>query len=158
MVKAASGFPCEEEVFFVLPYPPLNNVYYRYVQGKVLISRAGRQYRTQVAGIIQAEWPRHIRRPFNTFLDVTLLLHPPSRRHNPDADAFAKAPMDALQHAGVYLNDKLVTDLHCLRREPRPVFGCLEVWIKPWVDVIPRINTRNDQEPRWIKPWEEAGR
>jgi len=128
------GFPCEEPVVLVLPYPPLNNVYYRHVGHRVLLSQEGRRYRQLVAQIVQAEWPRHVRRPFNTFLDVTMILHPPSNRHNPDADAFEKAPMDALQHAGVYLNDKLVKDIHGLKRHPRPPFGCLEVWLHPWKD------------------------
>ena len=130
----SGGFPCEEPVFLLLPYPPLNNRYYRHVGHRVLLSAEGRTYRQLVAAIVQAEWPRHVRRPFTTLLVGTFTLHVPGLRHRPDGDAILKAPMDALEHAGVYLNDNQLHDIHVYKREPRPPLGCLEVLLEPYTE------------------------
>ena len=126
------GVPCTEAVFLVLPYPPLNNRYYRHVGQRVLLSAEGRAYQRVVAQIILVEWPRSVPKPFNNALTLTLDLYPPSNRHHPDIDAPLKAPLDALERAGVYLNDNLVCRTITTKHPARPPGGCLEVLIEPY--------------------------
>lgn len=129
---AVEGFPCTMPVFLLLPYPPLNNRYYRHVGPRVLLSAEGRRYKALVAQVVQAEWPRDVQRPFNTLLVCSVTIHVPSLRHKPDADAVLKGPLDAMAYAGVYLNDKQIKDLHVYSREPRIPDGCLEVTLEPY--------------------------
>jgi crossover junction endodeoxyribonuclease RusA len=48
-----------------------------------------------------------------------VLIHacPPDRRRR-DIDNMLKAPLDAMQHAGVIEDDSLIDDLHIIRQEP----------------------------------------
>lgn len=126
------GFPCVAPISLELPYPPLNNTYYRHFHGKTLLSREGRAYREVIAQLIMASWPSGILRPFNNLLVVSITVHPPSRRHRPDSDAVLKAPFDAMEYAGVYLNDALIQDHHVYKRAPRPHLGCLYITIEPY--------------------------
>lgn len=99
-----------------LPYPPTVNTYWRNVAGRVLISAKGRVYRTEVAkavmlarraGTVPA-WPISKR------LAVRLDAAPPDRRKR-DLDNITKALLDALTHAGVWLDDSQIDDLRIVR-------------------------------------------
>ena len=98
-----------------LPFPPTVNRYYRYVYGRTIISREGREYSERVCSLLRDRFPRALDVP----LVVSIVLHPPDRRHF-DIDNRLKALLDALQHAGVYRDDGLITKLTVEKREPIP--------------------------------------
>jgi len=72
----------------------------------VLISRAGRQFREQVRGVLLAA---HIQ-PLEGRLLIRLQLCPPDRRRR-DLDNSFKALLDALQHGGAYKDDSQIMKL-----------------------------------------------
>lgn len=133
------GFPCTAPVVLVLPYPPLNNRYYRHVGSQVLLSRAGRQYRAAVAQVVQATWPRDVARPFHSRLTCTLVASAPYHNRY-DLDGIPKGVLDALQYAGVYLNDAQIDRLVLERGPWSRTEGTLSVTLEPYA---PR--TSNDQ-------------
>ncbi|MDD5699469.1 MAG: RusA family crossover junction endodeoxyribonuclease [Victivallaceae bacterium] len=98
---------------FELPYPPSINHYYRHVGPRVLISREGRKYHERVTAVVRAgEW-----RTLQCPVELTIELYPPDRRVR-DADNCIKPVQDALQNAGLFVNDSQVKDLHVYMREP----------------------------------------
>lgn len=109
---------------FVLPFPPSVNTYWRTFRGRMLISAKGRQYRDDVlAAVLHAD----ARRQFSGRLRVALVARPPDRRRR-DVDNYLKAALDALTHAGVYLDDSQIDELTIKRGEVEKD-GALEVYI-----------------------------
>lgn len=114
-----------------LPYPPSLNTYWRSVRGRVLISAKGRSYRTLVAQAIMlarksgdaAAWPILDR------LAVRIDASPPDRRKR-DLDNVTKALLDALTHAGVWLDDSQIDDLRIVR-QPHTSGGQVLVTVTP---------------------------
>lgn len=96
-----------------LPWPPSENSYRRTPKGATspIISAAGRKYRETVAGILH----RLKLAPLSGKLAVTIDAYPPDRRKH-DLDNLLKAPLDALQHGGLYADDGDIDDLHIRRR------------------------------------------
>ena len=91
-----------------IPWPPSVNRYYRHIAtGKgprVLISREGRAYRGAVqSAALNAGAVKH----FEGRLHVVIKAYPPDRRRR-DLDNILKATLDALQHAGVYVDDEQI--------------------------------------------------
>ena len=86
-------------VSLVLPWPPSVNRYWRHVNGRVLISKAGREYRKAVAAAC-----RGVRGLGCARLGVNVVLQPPDRCRR-DIDNILKSLLDALEHAGVYDDD-----------------------------------------------------
>lgn len=105
------------EVTITLPFPPSANRYWRYVTIKgaprVLISKAGRQYREAVGACLVAARAR----PLADDLAVEITLHPPDRRKR-DADNSLKCLLDSLQHGGLFEDDSQITDLTVRKRHP----------------------------------------
>jgi crossover junction endodeoxyribonuclease RusA len=99
----------------VLPWPPTTNTTGRSVGGKVLISRAGRAYRENVAAAVIAQGGRHL----DGRLSLTVQAFPPDKRVR-DLDNTLKATLDALCHAGVYDNDGQIDELYVKRRSVVP--------------------------------------
>lgn len=101
-----------------LPWPPSTNGYYRHVvigrSARVLISREGRSYRSRVAGIVGPLPPSMAGR-----LAVEIDAYPPDRRAR-DLDNVCKALLDAIQHAGLILDDSQIDDLHIRRHATEP--------------------------------------
>ncbi len=95
-----------------LPWPPSINHYWRRVGPRTLISREGREYRSIVCGLLArlGETTRDGR------VAVCIDAHPPDRRRR-DVDNIQKAPLDAMEHAGIYENDGQI-DLLVTRRKP----------------------------------------
>lgn len=90
---------------FILPWPPSGNVYWRYVNGRVLVSSKARLYK-QTLG-----W--FCRNASLILPPLELALHldffPPDKRAR-DGHNFAKILLDALEGL-LYLNDRQVTYL-----------------------------------------------
>ena len=108
----------------VLPWPPSLNHYWRRVGNRTLISRAGREYRHAVIGrAIAAKLPL-----IEGKLNVTIHAAPPDRRKR-DLDNLLKAPLDALQHAGVIEDDGDIDDLRIIR-SPKIAGGRLVIEIE----------------------------
>jgi crossover junction endodeoxyribonuclease RusA len=97
----------------VLPWPPSVNRYWRSVNGRAIISREGRDYRAAV--ISRAYAMLAVQHFGNTErLRATIHASPPDRRKR-DLDNLLKAPLDAMQHAGVIADDSLIDDLRIIR-------------------------------------------
>lgn len=109
-----------------LPYPPTVNMYWRsrwtgkYV--KHYISNEGTKFRKDVIRSLH-DWDM-ILGP----LSVRMLVFPPDRKAR-DVDNILKAPLDALEHAGVFENDSQIEELYVRKmREPSPP-GRVEVTV-----------------------------
>ncbi len=113
-----AGYPCTQSVFLILPYPPLNNHYFRHVGHRVLLSEDARKYRKVVAEFVQQTWQQDVQRPFNNRLWCEVTVHAPDKRRF-DLDNVWKGLLDSLQHAGVFLNDEQIDDLHIKRGLPQ---------------------------------------
>jgi len=99
-----------------LPYPPSVNHYWRRVGPRTLISRQGRAYRREVAAVVERIDRVAEQIPLTGPLSVEVLLYPPDRRRR-DLDNTLKGLLDALEHAGVYLDDSLIERLSVEKRE-----------------------------------------
>ena len=108
-----------------LPYPPSVNHLWRRVGHRTLLSRRGRAYRRQVHNLLVG---RGIR-PLEGRLAVTVDVHPPDRRRR-DLDNLQKGLFDAMQHAGIYLDDAQIDDLRIRRCECVPG-GLVRVSVMP---------------------------
>lgn len=98
-----------------LPYPPSMNTYWRHVGARVLISAKGRAYRTAVHAEVLDQLRRGpLRLPAR--LSVAILAYPPDRRAR-DLDNLPKAVLDALTHAGLWLDDAQIDRLLIQRME-----------------------------------------
>ena len=93
-----------------LPWPPSTNSYYRVVNNRAILSAKARDYRTVVEGLFGGGAPLTGR------LGVVIYAFPPDRRAR-DLDNLLKQPLDALQSAGVFLNDSQIDQL-MIRRQP----------------------------------------
>lgn len=97
----------------VLPFPPSVNTYWRSVPGRgVLISKKGRQYREEVKGAVSLQYDRSPM--LEGRLSVDISVNPPDRRRR-DLDNMLKASLDAMQYAGMYLDDEQIDDLRISR-------------------------------------------
>ena len=94
-----------------LPFPPTVNTYYRTVNGRMLISREGREYRQAVAELAASEnWPKFGSERVSVSIEAWM---PDKRRR--DLDNLAKPTCDALQRAGLFPDDSQIDDLRILR-------------------------------------------
>lgn len=90
-----------------LPFPPSVNTYWRNFNGRMLISKKGREYRQAVADqVLIQRGARH----YQGKIKMTIEAWRPDERKR-DLDNLLKAPLDALTHAGVYLDDHLIVHL-----------------------------------------------
>lgn len=94
-----------------LPWPPSVNNYWRSVNGRVLVSSAGRAYQKTVTALCARVPCREDR------LLMLIHAHPPDRRRR-DLDNILKATLDSLQVGRVYRDDSQIDDLRVVRREP----------------------------------------
>jgi len=90
-----------------LPFPPSVNTYWRNFQGRMLISKKGREYRKTVADIVLLN---RAAKHYQGKIKMTIEAWRPDGRKR-DLDNLLKAPLDALTHAGVYLDDHLIVHL-----------------------------------------------
>ena len=109
----------------ILPYPPSVNTYWRHVGPRVLISKRGRQYRTEVCEQLRK---KHIE-PIEGDLIVDIAINPPDRRRR-DVDNVLKALLDSLQFAGAFEDDSQIVRLSIEKHEPLPKDGKTTVRIQ----------------------------
>lgn len=100
-------------------WPPSVNTYWRHpskgkLAGRHLISEKGREYRKHVIKVCSGSglnpWIGHGK------LAVRLDCYPPDRRRR-DLDNLPKSILDALQHAGLIVDDSDIDELHIVRHE-----------------------------------------
>lgn len=107
-----------------LPWPPSVNTYYRSIDGRAILSKKGREYKKNVCLLARRHrWGQRLAGR----LEVRVLLHPPTRARR-DIDNSIKALLDAMQVAGVYLDDSQI-DLLVVERGAvqRPGMAIVEV-------------------------------
>jgi len=105
-----------------LPWPPSTNSVWRNIQGRTLLSRNGRQFRMAVATAVAAQ---HQGAPLTVRLAVVATLLPPDRRKRDIDNHGGKALLDAITHAGVWVDDEQIDKLTIIRGERTPGGMCL---------------------------------
>ncbi|MDX1538842.1 RusA family crossover junction endodeoxyribonuclease [Arsukibacterium sp.] len=108
-----------------LPYPPSVNSYWRSVpvgrKVQVLISEKGRRFRADVRSCVLLA---KAARQYSGRLQVQVSLHPADARRR-DIDNCLKSLLDALGHAGVYLDDSQIDALSVCRKYNKPGGECV---------------------------------
>lgn len=100
-------------ITFTLPLPPTINTYYGMrPRGGRFVKPAGLAFRKAVADVVAQAGHKTL----SGRLAMFVAIHPADRRSQ-DLDNRAKSLQDALTHAGVWLDDEQIDDLHLVRRE-----------------------------------------
>ena len=90
-----------------LPWPPSVNTYWRTFRGRMIISKAGRDYRTAVAEqVVMQAAPKFGERSIRVVMEA---YRPDNRRR--DLDNLLKAALDSMCSAGVFDDDSQIVDL-----------------------------------------------
>ena len=95
-----------------LPWPPSVNHYWRVCKGRMCLSKAGKQYRTDCLAAVLSQ----IGKPTTASYAVTVEIaaYPPDRRVR-DLDNLLKATLDALSYCGILQDDSQIDDLRIFR-------------------------------------------
>ena len=99
------------QVEFDLPWPPSVNNSYRHVGPRVLISRAGRKYRTMAVSRLGGL------KKLSGSVSLSLECYPPDRRRR-DLDNLLKCLQDSITAAGVLDDDSQIRRLQMEMLEP----------------------------------------
>lgn len=99
-----------------LPWPPSVNAYWRAFQGRVIVSKQGRDYQKLCRSDIMAQG--FAGRRMDDRLAVEISLYPPSRQKR-DVDNHVKAVLDQLVRNSVIVDDELIDHLVIDRCEIR---------------------------------------
>lgn len=105
-----------ERIEFVLPYPPTVNTYWRRRGSTYFVSKAGERYRRDVALIVRQQ---RLKLNLSGRLAIKIIAEPPDKRRR-DLDNILKAPLDALTHAGLLIDDEQFDEINivCGQRVP----------------------------------------
>ncbi|EFN3273912.1 RusA family crossover junction endodeoxyribonuclease [Escherichia coli] len=96
---------------FVLPYPPTVNTYWRRRGSTYFVSKAGERYRRAVALIVRQQ---RLKLSLSGRLAIKIIAEPPDKRRR-DLDNILKAPLDALTHAEVLIDDEQFDEINIVR-------------------------------------------
>ncbi|EKN4866852.1 RusA family crossover junction endodeoxyribonuclease [Yersinia enterocolitica] len=123
-----------------LPFPPSVNSYWRApskgpLAGRHLISVKGRQFRSEALACI-LEQLRRVPKAITDPVAVSIVFYPPNLIRR-DLDNFLKAPLDALTHAGVWVDDSQVKRL-TIEWGPITKGGKIEIVISEVNKNVPR--------------------
>lgn len=99
-------------ITLTLPLPPTINTYYGTHGNRRYIKPAGIAFRKAVAEIVASAAHKTLEGRVSLFAAIY-----PADRRKQDIDNRAKSLQDALTHAGVWLDDEQIDDLHLVRRE-----------------------------------------
>lgn len=112
---------------FELPIPPsVNHMYSRSAHGGSYLSKHARQFREDAIAIIWATLAaRSIPAPrLSEPLYVEVVIHHKVGRPTGDDDNRVKSLFDALEHAKVVKNDRIIADHRVIRGEPKDAACC----------------------------------
>lgn len=125
-------------VLLELPFPPSMNTYWRHWRGRMVLSKAGRQFKTDVQEyIINNNIPKF----GDKKLKVTMILRPRDKR-KVDIDNRIKAVLDSLEDAGVFDDDFQIDHIEMIRGEP--IKGGL---IRVLIEEIPNPHQTEGESP-----------
>lgn len=93
----------------LLPWPPSVNHYWASNGRRRYITQRGVDYRREVHSIAIKKFGKQFE-PLKGRLAVRIEVYPPDRRKR-DLDNLLKAPLDALSHAGIYVDDSQIDRL-----------------------------------------------
>jgi crossover junction endodeoxyribonuclease RusA len=100
-------------ISLTLPLPPTINHYYgQRRNGGRFIKPAGEAFRKAVAEIVAEAGHKTLEGRISLFAAIY-----PANRIKQDLDNRSKALQDALTHAGVWLDDEQIDELHLIRKE-----------------------------------------
>lgn len=97
-------------ITLILPLPPTINHYYGQARNRRYIKAAGIAFRSAVAEIVAEAGHATIDGRVSVFGTMFF-----ATKHRQDLDNRIKALQDALTHAGVWLDDEQIDDLHIVR-------------------------------------------
>lgn len=101
---------------FCLPWPPSVNTYWRRRGNTYFVSKAGERYRRDVALIVRHQ---QLKLNLSGRLAIKIIAEPPDK-HRRDLDNILKAPLDALTHAGLLIDDEQFDEINIVRGLPVP--------------------------------------
>lgn len=96
-----------------LPWPPTVNTYWRHTANGTKISKPGREYREQVIRKVEDLGFAGAFRSTDR-LECRIETYPPDHRKR-DLDNLPKAVLDSLHHAGMFVDDEQIDELHVSR-------------------------------------------
>lgn len=105
-----------------LPWPPSVNTYWRHAGNVTYLTPKARQFRLEVAEIV-SDIPEALTGRLFVGIELTM----PDRRKR-DIDNAIKSALDALGHAGVFVDDEQIDLLRVARLHVEPP-GCCDVTI-----------------------------
>ncbi|EFN7491962.1 RusA family crossover junction endodeoxyribonuclease [Escherichia coli] len=103
-----------ERIEFVFPYPPTVNTYWRRRGSTYFVSKAGERYRHDVALIVRQQ---RLKLNLSEKLAIRIIVKPPDKCRR-DLDNLLKAPLDALTHAGLLIDDEQFDEINIVRGLP----------------------------------------
>lgn len=88
-------------VIFTLPWPPTVNTYYRKFQNRMILSKRGKMFRSDVLSILIQQQVPHFK---DRRLSIEIVANPPDARKR-DLDNLLKPLLDAFEHSEKIFND-----------------------------------------------------